>query len=57
MKDGCEAIEDAVEYLKDCLDHDKPIYESKWLDGLMIAHGEMLAAIAKAEPIKPEDGK
>ena len=49
LKEGAEAIADAADYVKDCLDHDKPLYESKWLDSLMGAHGEMLAAIAKAE--------
>ena len=36
-------------YLKDALDEGREIEESKWLDGLMLYHGEMLEAIDKAK--------
>ena len=49
LKDSSTSIIDVCDYLKTALDEGQEIYESAWLDKLMIAHGDMLAAIAEAE--------
>jgi hypothetical protein len=42
VEDAAEAILDSANYLKENLDAGREVYESKWLDGLMQAHGALL---------------
>ena len=46
--DEC-ALRAAADYLKTSLDRGMPIYESKWLGAIMMAHG-LLLQLADAAP-------
>ena len=45
IRDVADVIVTVSDYLKERLDNGSDIYESAWLDPLMIAHGELLELV------------
>ncbi len=54
LVDAEEAIAESANYLKDRLDEGEEIHESKWLDGLMEAHG-LLGEMIEHKNIAPDE--
>jgi hypothetical protein len=51
IKDAADGLIEAANYLKDRLDAGEGVYESKWLDAVMHAHGLFLSMIDGREPV------
>lgn len=54
LNEAADTIIDSADYLKDCLDEGREVYESKWLDGLMEVHGTLLGIVDAPPPAAPQ---
>ena len=55
-EDAANEILRVADYLKTALDNGEPIHESRWLDGLIEAHGKLWAALSKARGEGADNG-
>ena len=50
-----ETLIEKIDYLKTQLDEDGEIHESRWMDDLMVMHGELLRRAELERPVEKKD--